>query len=126
MIRRSMAAATAPEWTTPDRATTMTNMDTDEQFDLSGPVIEWRGPAPFVFLELPVDDSDDIKEAARGLEYWGQVAVEARIGGTDFRTALFPKDGRYLLPLKVVVQRAEQIEIGQVLTVSLRLASRTR
>lgn len=93
----------------------------------TGTVVEWRGPAPFWFLAVPEDDSDDIKEAARGLEYWGQVAVEVRIGETDFTTALFPKDGRYLVPLKVAVRRQaglEGIEPGQELEASLRVAGR--
>ena len=90
----------------------------------TGPVIEWRGPAPFWFLALPVEESEDIKEAARGLEYWGQVAVEVRIGETDFTTALFPKDGRYLLPLKVAVRRAAGIEPGDEVTAIVRLAQR--
>lgn len=93
-------------------------------FSCTGPVIEWRGPAPFVFLAVPEEESEDIKEAARGLEYWGQVAVDVRIGATDFRTALFPKDGRYLVPLRVAVRRAEEIEVGQELTAELELASR--
>lgn len=90
----------------------------------TGTVIEWRGPAPYWFLEVPVEDSEDIKEAARGLEYRGQVAVEVRIGDIDFTTALFPKDGRYLVPLKVAVRRPAGIELGQVLTATLRLAQR--
>lgn len=35
----------------------------------TGSVVEWRGPAPYWFLAVPVEDSEDIKEAARGLEY---------------------------------------------------------
>ncbi|GAA4816353.1 DUF1905 domain-containing protein [Nocardioides caeni] len=91
-------------------------------FTFTGAVVEWRGPAPFYFLEVPVDVSDDIKEAARGLEYWGQVAVEVRVGDTRFTTALFPKDGRYLVPLKVAVRTAAGIELGQELTVGLQVA----
>jgi hypothetical protein len=34
------------------------------------------------------------------MEYWGQVPVVVRIGDTGFTTALFPKDGSYLLPLR--------------------------
>lgn len=94
------------------------------EFTCSGPVIEWRGPAPFWFLAIPEEESEDIKEAARGLEYWGQVAVEVRIGDTDFSTALFPKDGRYLLPLRVAIRREAGIEPGEVITASLRLAPR--
>lgn len=90
----------------------------------TGPVIEWRGPAPFWFLDIPLEESEDIKEAARGLEYWGQVAVEVRIGETTFGTALFPKDGRYLLPLKVAVRREAGIEPGDEVTATLTLAER--
>lgn len=93
----------------------------------TGTVVEWRGPAPYWFLAVPEDDSDDIKEAARGLEYWGQVAVEVRIGETDFTTALFPKDGRYLVPLKVAARRQaglEDLEAGQQIEASLRVAGR--
>ncbi|WP_309647316.1 DUF1905 domain-containing protein [Nocardioides sp.] len=93
----------------------------DLDFEMQGPVVEWRGPAPFYFLALPVEDSEDLKLAAKGMEYWGQVPVVARIGATDFTTALFPKDGRYLLPLKDAVRRAEGIDVEDVLTVSLSL-----
>ena len=43
------------------------------------------------------------------------------IGGTEFTTALFPKDGRYLVPVKVAVQRAEAIGEGAIIEVVLRL-----
>lgn len=94
------------------------------EFTFTGEVIEWRGPAPFWFLAMPVEVSEDLKEEAKGLEYWGQVAVEAEIGATRFRTALFPKDGRYLLPLKVAVRKAAGIEPGDTVTASLDLVRR--
>ena len=91
------------------------------EFEFSAIVIEWRGPAPFYYADIPLEDSEDVKEAAKGLEYWGQVPVVARIGDTDFTTALFPKDGRYLLPLKDAVRRAEGIELGMTLDVAMGL-----
>jgi hypothetical protein len=86
-----------------------------------GDVIEWRGPAPFIFVAMPPDVSEDVKQEARSIVYWGQVPVEARIGDTTFTTALFPKDGRYLLPIKVAVQRAEGVTEGSRLTVEMSL-----
>jgi hypothetical protein len=91
------------------------------EFEFSAPVIEWRGPAPFYYADIPLEESDDVKDAAKGLEYWGQVPVVALIGDTEFTTALFPKDGRYLLPLKDVVRRAEGIELGMTLEVGMDL-----
>ncbi|WP_159620023.1 DUF1905 domain-containing protein [Ruania rhizosphaerae] len=90
-------------------------------WDFDGEIISWRGPAPFLFVDIDPDLSEDIKSAAKGLEYWGQVAVEATIGRTRFTTALFPKDGRYLLPVKVAVQRAEGVGEGDVVAVWLAL-----
>jgi hypothetical protein len=90
-------------------------------FEFEAPVVEWRGPAPFYFLRVPEDESADIKLAARGIEYWGQVPVMVRIAGTEFSTALFPKDGRYLIPLKVAVRRALGIEADEVLAVALNV-----
>ena len=84
--------------------------------------IEWRGPAPFVFVPVPPDESELIRESSRELTYgWGVIPAEATIGGTTFTTSLFPRDGGYLLPLKVAVQRAEGVGVGDAITVRMRL-----
>ena len=90
-------------------------------FHFEGPVVEWRGPAPFYFVAIPDEESADIKFAAKGVEYWGQVPVMVRIGEAEFTTALFPKDGSYLLPLKDVVRKAAGIEVDQVVAVALNV-----
>jgi hypothetical protein len=95
----------------------MSEMD----FEFEGPVVEWRGPAPFYFLRVPEEDSADIKVAAQGIEYWGQVPVVARIREVEFTTALFPKDGRYLLPLKDAVRKAAEIELDTVVEAALNV-----
>lgn len=90
-------------------------------FEFEGPVVEWRGPSPYFFVRIPEDEGADIKLAARGMEYWGQVPVVVLIGRTEFTTALFPKDGSYLLPLKDSVRKAAGIEPDEVLRVSLNV-----
>jgi hypothetical protein len=94
------------------------------EFEFGGEVVQWRGPAPYYFVRIPAEISAAIKVAAKGLEYWGQVAVLVAIGDTDFATALFPKDGVYLLPLRVAIRRAEGIEEGEHVHVALDLARR--
>ena len=91
------------------------------EWTFTGEVIEWRGPAPYLFVAMTPEESEDLKEAARGLMYWGQVPVHVTIGGTQFTTALFPRDGRYLVPVKVAVRRAEAIGEGAIVEVVLRL-----
>jgi len=94
------------------------------EFTFGGPVIEWRGPAPYYFVRIPADESGDIKLAARGIEYWGQVPVMVRIHNVEFRTALFPKDGRYLIPLKNAVRVALGVELDEVVIVGLDIGRR--
>ncbi|MEV6298200.1 DUF1905 domain-containing protein [Actinoplanes sp. NPDC051861] len=89
-----------------------------------GEIFEWRGPAPYYFVAMSEVDSAELKEEARSLIYWGQVPVRVVIGETEFRTALFPKDGRYLVPLKDAVRAAEDLSEGDVVAVTLRPAER--
>ncbi|HET9895685.1 MAG TPA: DUF1905 domain-containing protein [Streptosporangiaceae bacterium] len=96
------------------------------EWAFTGEVIEWRGPAPYLFVAMTPEDSEDLKEAARGLIYWGQVPVRVTIGDSGFTTALFPRGGRYLVPVKAAVQRAEAIGEGAVVDVVLRLDASRR
>ena len=87
-----------------------------------GAVITWRGPAPYFFVPVPGDESDAIASVADQISYgWGCLPASVRIGGTDFTTALIPKDGGYLVPLKVAVRRAEDIAEADQVTVRLTL-----
>ncbi len=88
-----------------------------------GEAIEWRGPAPFVFVQVPGDVSAEIKAVSNLVTYgWGCIPVKARIGKTEYTTSLFPKDGAYLVPVKVVVQKAEGAKVGDLLQVRLELS----
>jgi hypothetical protein len=49
----------------------------------------------------------------------GMVPVTARIGGTRWRTSLFPKDGRYVVTVRTGVRKAEGLDVGDVVTVRL-------
>lgn len=91
------------------------------EWTVTAEIVEWRGPAPYHFLPLDEDDSADFKVEAAGLEYWGQVAVIVTIGATTFKTAVFPKDGQYLVPLRAAVRKAESIEPGMPVTATVRL-----
>jgi hypothetical protein len=90
------------------------------ELEFSGEVVHWRGPAPHHFVAVPEPEAQRIREVARMATYgWGCIPVEGRLGSTDFTTSLFPKDGGYLVPLKVAVRRRERVELGD--TVRLRI-----
>lgn len=68
--------------------------------------IERRGPAPYVFLPLPPDAAQVVHEMRRELTYgWGAIPASATTGATTWTTSMFPREGTYLLPVKVAVQR---------------------
>ena len=90
--------------------------------EFSGKIFYWRGPAPFFFVTVPEEESRDLKAISGLVTYgWGVIPVHVQIGKTEFQTSLFPKDGRYLVPLKVIVRRAEQLEEGDEVTVRLKV-----
>jgi hypothetical protein len=79
----------------------------------AGEIVAWRGPAPFLFVPVPQEHVAELRYAAREASYgWGCVPAFARIGQTDFTTSLFPRGETYFLPVKVAVQRAEQVGLG--------------
>jgi len=92
-------------------------------FEFSGDVWEWRGPAPYFFVTVPDDESQAIQDVASAVTYgWGMIPVEVGLGDTEWTTSLWPKDGRYVVPLKDWVRQAEGIEKGDLITVRLTLA----
>ncbi len=91
-------------------------------FEFSGDIWTWRGPAPYHFVWVPEDESDDIKATSSAVTYgWGMIPVSARIGETTWTTSLWPKDGRYVVPIKDVVRLGEGLEVGQTVTVHLHI-----
>ncbi len=91
-------------------------------FEFSGELFHWRGPAPFYFITVPADACRHIKDMSSEVSYgWGVIPASVHIGSTEWTTSLFPKDGRYLVPIKDRVRRAEQLEDGESVSVHLRV-----
>ena len=88
--------------------------------EFSGEIWFWRGPAPWYFVTVPEEQSLNLKAISGYVTYgWGVIPVKARIGRTEWKTSLFPKDGRYIVPIKAPVREAENLELGD--EVALRL-----
>ncbi|MET0162759.1 MAG: DUF1905 domain-containing protein [Microbacteriaceae bacterium] len=71
----------------------------------------------WTFVDLPEDAADMIREVVGDQTGgWGSVRVDARIGGTGFRTSIFPggESGTYLLPVKKAVREAEGLLLGDL------------
>jgi hypothetical protein len=90
--------------------------------EFNGGIWVWRGPAPWYFVTVPAKQCRDLKEISGIVTYgWGMIPVNARIGKTKWKTSLFPKDGRYIVPIKVRVREAEDLEEGDKVTVQLEV-----
>ncbi|HZU56805.1 MAG TPA: DUF1905 domain-containing protein [Actinocrinis sp.] len=90
------------------------------EFAFTGEIWHWRGPSPFHFVTVPEEQAADIQALAADVTYgWGMIPVRVRLGGTAWKTSLFPKDGGYVLPLKDSVRRAESVELGDMVEVEL-------
>ncbi len=88
--------------------------------EFSGEIWQWRGPAPYYFVTVPEEESLDLQELSTAVTYgWGMIPVWVRIGDTEWATSLWPKDGRYVVPLKDVVRKAEGLDEGDTVTVRL-------
>ena len=91
-------------------------------FAFTSTLIEWRGPAPFVFAPVPPDVADSLRDLAPSLSYgWGCIPASLQVGNTQTTTALMPRNGGYLVPIKVVIQRAEKVGPGDTVFVRLTL-----
>ncbi len=80
----------------------------------------WKGPAPWYFVTVPGQECHDLRAIAGSVTYgWGMIPVQVRIGNTVWKTSLFPKDGRYLVPIKASVRKAERLAQGDMVTMRL-------
>lgn len=92
------------------------------EIQFSGPIWQWRGPAPFYFVTVPPQESNEIKQLSKLVTYgWGMIPVSVQIGKTEWKTSLFAKDGSYVVPIKLSVRTAEKLSEGDSVDVSLNI-----
>ncbi len=94
------------------------------KLEFSGEIWFWRGPAPHHFITVPDEECGALEAASAFVTYgWGMIPVAAQIGATEWTTSLFPKDGRYIVPVKASVRNAEGLELGDTVTVRLTVGA---
>lgn len=93
-------------------------------FTFRAPLWLWKEGASWHFITVPEEPSAAIKhfapEAKRG---FGSVRVKVRIGGSEWRTSVFPsKDsGGYVLLGKKAVRSAEALSVDEDVDVTLEV-----
>lgn len=82
-----------------------------------------RRPDSWIFVSLPAEDSEEIREVAGGPRRgFGAVRVRVTVGGSTWMTSIFPDSERgYVLPIKRAVRRAEALDAGDIATVTVEV-----
>ena len=93
-------------------------------FKLKSKVWRYPGMAGWHFLGVDKTNSATIKkiQAGKPRKGWGSIPVKVTLGGSEWRTSIFPdKGGTYLLPLKAAVRKKEGILADDVVVYTLKL-----
>lgn len=92
------------------------------EISFTSEVLYWRGPAPFYFLKVPGEEATSINDISKLVSYgWGVIPCDVLIGDVEFYTALFPKEGSYLVPLKKAVRDDIKVDEGDSVKATIRI-----
>ena len=101
-------------------------MAQQSSWSVTAPV--WRAKdSTWHFATIPADVSDAIDATVGDLTGgFGSVRVEVTLGGSVWRTSLFPsrEHAAYVLPMKKAVRTAEGVGEGDTVRLHLRLVDR--
>ena len=87
-----------------------------------GEIWFWRGPAPWYFVTVPPHQCEELHAISGLVTYgWGMIPVTVQLGKSQWETALWPKDGQYIVPLKASVRKAEKVDEGDCVTIRLEV-----
>ena len=81
----------------------------------------WKAQSGWFFVTLSAEASELVREVPRPPRGFGSVRVRVTVGDTAWKTSVFPdaESGRYVLPVKQAVRRAEELDEGEPVEVRL-------
>ncbi|MDF2707847.1 DUF1905 domain-containing protein [Nonomuraea muscovyensis] len=93
-------------------------------FDAELWIWDARRADSWTFVSLPVEESGAIQDMTGGSRRgFGSLRVRVTIGGSSWKTSIFPdkRRGCYALPIKRTVREAEGLGAGDVASVAVEL-----
>jgi hypothetical protein len=90
------------------------------QYRFFSKVWQYAGPAGWYFISMPQKLSQEIRSSFKSEEEgWGRLSVTARIGNSEWKTAIWfdTKVNAYLLPLKAEIRKKENLIIDKAVNV---------
>ncbi len=92
------------------------------QYKFTAAPWQYAGPAGWHFISLPVGLSKEIRKALKSEEEgWGRLKVTAKIGNSEWQTAIWfdTTMNTYLLPLKAEIRKKECLAIAKAVKIVL-------
>lgn len=92
------------------------------QYQFAAKPWQHQGPGGWYFVSLPVKLSKEIRTVFKmDEEGWGRLKAIAKIGGTEWQTAIWfdSKKKTYLLPLKADIRKKEQLVVDKLVSITL-------
>lgn len=92
------------------------------RYDFTASLWLWKDDSSWWFVTVPDDISDEIEDRHGAMAGgFGSIKVEVSVGGTTWRTSLFPSSEHraYVLPMKKAVRTAESLVEAVPFKVSL-------
>lgn len=95
------------------------------EFVFSAELFPWSAGTSWVFVSIPPDDADVVDDYVSSPGGFGSVRVSVQVGGTVWKTSLFPSKelATYVLPIKKDVRKKEGIAVGDTVEFSIRVLS---
>jgi hypothetical protein len=97
-------------------------MSTKIKFEFTAKIWIYSGKGAWHFVSLPLDMSKEIRDNLKDEEEgWGRLKVVAKIGNSQWDTAIWFDSKRmtYLLPIKAEIRKKESLETEMEILVSV-------
>ena len=93
--------------------------------EFDAPLREHDSVGAWCFVTVPEELSDDLLLSGGPPTAFGSIRVEVGVGGSVWRTSVFPdrRSGCYVLPVRKAVRRAEHLEVGDPVRVRLQVVT---
>lgn len=95
-----------------------------KRYSFNSPIWRYKSHAGWYFVTLPKPLSKTLRKLhGSSEEGWGRLRVEAAVGKSKWKTAIWydTKLSSYLLPIKFAIRKANQIDEGKILSVKLTI-----
>ena len=98
-------------------------MDVGSGWEFVAELWEHAGTGSWHFVTVAADVSEEVRDLAGPPRGFGSVRVAVRIGGSSWRTSVFPDaaSGCFVLPVKKAVRTTEDLLAGDAVEVRLDL-----